>query len=190
MYRYLRNTHLFLGLGCCLFLLMYGVSAVQMSHNSWFNLKPSVTESQMTLPAGQQDARALASLLMRDHGFKGDLIQVRQVPGGVNFAIQRPGTVCQIQYQSDSGIAKIRENRAGFIGLLNRIHHIGGLWHEYWLINLWAGFVGFVSLALFVIGGTGIYMWFKLHKERVIGSILLGVSLAVSLSLIVLIRLG
>ena len=43
MYRYLRNTHLFLGLFCCLFVLMYGVSSVQMSHNTWFPSRPSVT---------------------------------------------------------------------------------------------------------------------------------------------------
>ena len=49
MYRLLRNTHLFLGIGAFLFLMMYGVSAVQMAHNQWFSMKPIVSEVQVTL---------------------------------------------------------------------------------------------------------------------------------------------
>jgi hypothetical protein len=36
MYRLLRNTHLFLGLPAFFFVLMYGLSAVQMAHDTWF----------------------------------------------------------------------------------------------------------------------------------------------------------
>ena len=37
MYKWIRNTHLLIGLFACLFLLMYGVSSVQMAHNKWFS---------------------------------------------------------------------------------------------------------------------------------------------------------
>jgi len=74
------------------------------------------------------------------------------------------------------------------MGMLNRIHHIGRLWHEFTLTNVWAVFVGLVSVALMVLSVTGIYLWFKIHTERVIGSILLALSLGYGLTLIVLIR--
>ena len=38
------------------------------------------------------------------------------------------------------------------------------------------------------LGLTGIYMWFKLHTERVSGAVLLALSLSYSLTLIYLIR--
>ena len=41
---------------------------------------------------------------------------------------------------------------------------------------------------LVILALTGIYLWFKIHTERVIGSILLAVSLGFSLTLIMLIR--
>ena len=48
--------------------------------------------------------------------------------------------------------------------------------------------MGVVSLSLLVLGVTGIYMWFKLHQERVIGTILLVAGFGYGLTLIVLIR--
>jgi hypothetical protein len=76
------------------------------------------------------------------------------------------------------------------IGMLNRLHHVGGLWHEYALINVWAVFVGLVSAILILLSITGIYLWFKIHSERVIGAILLTLSLGYSLTLTIMIRLA
>ena len=75
MYRYLRNTHLFLGLFSFLFVMMYGVSSVQMAHNTWFNNKPTVNESAEKI-APLLDARQAARLLMDKYGWRGELGQV------------------------------------------------------------------------------------------------------------------
>jgi hypothetical protein len=88
MYRYLRNSHLFLGLFSCLFLLMYGVSSVQMSHSSWFNLRPTVTTTELTLAPNASDARAVARELMDGHGLRGEIAGPRH-RGGLAFAITR-----------------------------------------------------------------------------------------------------
>jgi hypothetical protein len=87
-----------------------------------------------------------------------------------------------------TGDATVRENRAGFMGMLNRLHHVGGVKHGFWLTNLWGAFTGMVSLALFGIGLTGIYLWFKMHRERKIGAVLLAASLGYSVTLMVLLR--
>ena len=188
MYRVLRNTHLFLGLFCCFFLLMYGVSSVQMAHNRWFNNRPSVTETNLNLPSRIGDARSIGRQLMDHFGLRGEVGQARVSPAQITFAMTRPGTVYQVEYYTGTGATRIRDNHANFIGMLNRIHHANGLWHNYWLQNAWGGLVGVVSAALVLIGISGIYLWFKLHKERVIGTILLVVSLGYSLTLMVLAR--
>jgi hypothetical protein len=185
----LRNTHLLVGLALFAFLLMYGVSSVQMAHNRWFTLKPATTESRVTLPAGlAENPRAVARRLMDEYGVRGELNQIRKTETGCNLRIVRPGTVYEIAYSAPTGEAQIRKHIAGFMGLLNRLHHVGGLWHEYALINVWGALVGVVSLGLFVMGLTGIYLWFKIHNERVIGTILLAISLGYSLTLMVLLR--
>ena len=89
---------------------------------------------------------------------------------------------------ADGRAVKIRTNVANFMGMMNRIHHVGGLWHDYTLTNVWGVFVGLISVMLIVLSLTGIYLWFKIHTERVIGVALLALSLSYSLTLIALIR--
>ena len=44
MYGFLRNTHLVLGLLFFPFVLLFGVSSVQFSHNDWFDREPNAVE--------------------------------------------------------------------------------------------------------------------------------------------------
>lgn len=188
MYRYLRNTHLFLGLFSCLFLLMYGVSAVQMAHSRWFGLKPRTSEVSFSLAPGETNARAVARELMERHDLRGELGQVRSSPAGLNFRITRPGTIYEVDYAAATGRTAAKVNVASFMGMLNRIHHVHGVRHEYGLLNVWGYMVAVVSVMLLVIGATGVYLWFRIHKERTIGGVIFGAGLLFSLTLLVLVR--
>ena len=189
MYKTIRNIHLFIGVFSGLFLLMYGVSAVQMAHNRWFNMKPRVAVDQLALEPGQ-DARPLAQALMDQHGVRGELSEPKRTPAGWDFRVVRPGTVYEVSYDQASGATRVRTSTANFMGMLNRIHHVGGVWHDFALTDIWGVFVGLVSAGLLGLGVTGIYMWFKLHPERLIGIVLLAVSLGYSVTLLVLIRMN
>jgi hypothetical protein len=114
MYRWLRNIHLILGTFSFLFLMMYAVSAVQMAHNRWFSSKPTVTEIELAVGAGQTP-RAAAQALMQQHGMRGELGGVKQSPEGSSFRITRPGTVYEVVYNQAAGKAKVRTNTANFI---------------------------------------------------------------------------
>jgi len=187
MHRWLRNTHLLLGLFSFLFLLMYGVSSVHMAHNTWFAPQPKPVESRLDLRPGA-DARAAARELMERGAARGELAQVRKTAAGTSFRVIRPGTVCEVDYSAQTGEARLRILETDFIGMLNRLHHVQGLWHQYWLINAWGFFVGLASVSLILLGLTGIYLWFKIHAERLAGAILLAASLGYSLALMVLLR--
>jgi hypothetical protein len=188
MYKWLRNTHLLIGVFSFLFLLMYGASSVQMAHNTWFNMKPTLTQSQAALAQGLDNPRDIARQLMDQGQVKGELQQILNKGQDFSFRVVRPGTVHEVDYSAQTGTAKIRTSVANLMGMLNRIHHVGGLWHEYTLTNIWAVFVGIISVLLVLLSLTGIYLWFRIHTERVIGFILLALSLGYSLTLIVLIR--
>ena len=188
MYKLLRNTHLLLGVFSCAFLLMYGVSSVQMAHNKWFDTKPTVTEAKWTLAAGIADARVVARELMDRHGLRGEIVQIRKSGEQTTFRVIRPGAQNEVTYDPGSGETAVRTSTTNFMGMMNRIHHAGGVWHDYVLINLWGVMVALISVALMILGLTGIYLWFKIHKERVIGFVLLALSLGYSLTLMVLIR--
>lgn len=190
MYLWMRNLHLFLGGLFALFLLVYGASAVQMAHPDWFPMKPATTESRVPVEAGAaaRGPRALARYFIEEHGLRGEVNRVKQTENGYEFRIVRPGTVYVVEYSPGSREAHVTTQVATFLGMLNRIHHLGGLWHEYPLLNLWGGLVGLTSLGLILLGVSGLYLWFRIHRERLVGTILLALSLATSLGLWIAMR--
>lgn len=191
MYLWLRNSHLAAGLFSVLFLLVYGVSAVQMAHHDWFKLKPTVTEERVSVrPELAENPRALARALMDERGLRGELGKIETTEQGFKFIISRPGTNYAIDYSRASGEAHVRTSVATFMGTLNRLHHAAGFWHPYPALQVWSGCVALVSLALLILGGTGIYLWFNLREERRVGIVLLALSLAYSLPLIFWMRMG
>ena len=194
MYRWLRNTHLFLGLFSCLFVLMYGISSIRMAHIGWFSIQPAVSETEAAIPPESANtARAIARYLrylMDEHGLRGELEGGQPTDSGFRFGIGRPGTFYLVNYSRETGMAEVKTTVAGFTGMLELIHETAGLYHDYALLNVWGVFVALVSLALILLALTGIYLWFKIHKERVIGLILLAISLGYSLTVIVLLRMA
>jgi hypothetical protein len=190
MYRLLRNTHLLLGLFSAVFLLMYGVSAVQMGHSRWFTLTPRVSTRDVALTPGMTDARVVARVLMDAHGLRGEVAQVSPKPSTLAFRIVRPGTVDEVSYDVATGRASIRESVARFMGMMNRLHHAAGVTHDMAALNIWGVFIGITSLSLFLIGATGIYLWFRLHDERGVGAVILAASLAYTLPILVMLRMG
>lgn len=186
MYRWLRATHLSLGAFCCAFLLMYGVSALQMGH---FPIRPAVRETTVRVDGeAGGDARAVARSLMDQGAVRGILRAVARTEDGFRFRVERMGVVHQVTWSRSRGEAHIRTQDGGLLGALNRIHHTAGLWHESPLLNAWGVFVALVSAALVLLSATGLYLWFKLKRLRRSGALVLAAGLAYSLALIALIR--
>ena len=190
MYTKIRTIHLLLGLFSLPFLLMYGISAVQMAHSRWFTLKPRVETRQVQLTPGYTDARTVAHDVMAATGIRGELQDIKQRPDGLRLLLVLPGTVHEINYERAGGMANLKTSVGGFMAMLNRLHHAAGFWHELPLMKAWAAAVGVVSVALLGIGITGLYMWFLRKQERVIGAVLLGLNLAFALTVLTLLRMA
>ena len=189
MYKAIRNIHLLLASFSLPFLVMYGVSAVQMSHNAWFQMKPAAQERDLALAPAQIDARAIARDVMdRERSIHGEITNVQANAAGVSLRIVVPGTVHEVKYSPASGTAHVKTSVAGVMGMLNRLHHWAGFYHEPLSMKLWALAVALVSAALLLVGATGIYMWFTRRPERRIGLALLAINVVFAVVLVVLLR--
>jgi hypothetical protein len=189
MYPFFRNVHLLLASVSLPFLLMYGLSAIQMSHSTWFTMKPVVHERDLTLERGQTDARVIARAVMERAGdIKGELSNVQAGAAEMSMRIIVPGTVHDVRYESSTGSVHIKTSVAGVMGMLNRLHHWAGFWHEPLSMKLWATAVAVVSTALLLLGVTGIYMWFVRRAERRVGVVLLAVNLLFAITVIAMLR--
>ena len=191
MYTTIRCIHLLLASFSLPFLVMYGVSAVQMSHNSWFQMKPTVQERDLPLAPGQTDGRAIARDVMdRERTIKGEISNVQTSAATVSMRIVVPGTVHEVKYNAASGIAHVKTSVAGVMGMLNRLHHWAGFYREPLSAKVWALAVAIVSTALLLVGATGIYMWFTRRPERRIGLALLTINVVFAVTIMVMLRRG
>lgn len=191
MYELVRTVHLLLASFSLPFLLMYGISAVQMAHRGWFDLDPSTRDEWVELTPRQDDARAVARELMeRRPRLRGELRDIERHDGHLHLRIVLPGTNHAVDYDPVSGRTRLTTATAPLMGMLNRLHHTAGLWHEPAALNRWGIAAGLVSVALLLVGTSGIVLWFLRRKERLVGGILLAVNLIVAMTLLGLMRVA
>ena len=188
MYATLRTIHLLCGAFSVPMLLMYAISAIQMAHSKWFVMKPVTTASQVLVPTAFTDGRLLARHIMASRNIRGQIMSVKATPAGFDVRITVPGTVHDIVYDRNARAATVRTSVAGFMGMLNRLHHAAGLWHDYFPLKLWAILVGAVSFATLGLATTGLWMWWLRKQERATGLLLLASNLAFSLVVLALLR--
>ncbi len=114
----------------------------------------------------------------------------RQATPGSTLRIVVPGTVHEVRYDRTSGIARVKTSVAGVMGMLNRLHHWAGFWHEPLSMKAWAAAVAVASTALLLLGATGLYMWFTRRPERRLGLVLLTINLLVAVTVMTLLRIA
>lgn len=185
MHRTIRAIHLCCGLCALPFLLLYFASGVQMAHRTWWRVAPRITEQSFALPPNL-DPRDVARRLP----VRGELEQVFSVPASQVLVITRPGVTSRVSYVPATGEAHVRVTSAGFLAVLTGLHRISGLGNGFAPSNLWSAALALMSLALAVLGATGLYLWFQSRAMRTTGFVLLAAGSAMALALIVSMRLG
>jgi hypothetical protein len=189
MFRLMRNVHLILGLLFIVYALVFALSSLFIIYRPWLPETREDSERSVRIaPEQAATPRALALELMRNHGLKGDLQDIEQLGADMKFVITRPGTRSQVTYSPAGGEAKIETRRQGFLEMTVQLHTNHGFWHDFLPSNAWALLSLLGSIGLFLLGATGIYLWFCHHEERLIGGVLLVVGLIYSLTTLLLSR--
>jgi hypothetical protein len=176
MYQKLRAVHLGTALFSLVFLLAYGIGAVEFAHRKWV-MPPEQSEVETRrLAPGITDARILA------REWRGELAAIENSPGALKFRVTTSlGRTFEINYSIATGEAAVKITTIGFLRTLAWMHTSRGNW---------AFAAALVSLALLTLGATGIYLWFRNHAERWIGGALVVVEVMIALGLIVSMRGG
>jgi hypothetical protein len=188
MYKWLREIHLIAGLLALPMLLMYGVSAVELSHPQLFRSAP-VTRSFTVDVGAASDPDAILDDLSARAGIEGEVLDIRRQGDSLHLTLERLATRYEIVLDA-TGKARVEERTGGVMHLLNRIHHVAGVWHRVGVIDLWGVWVIVASLALGGVAVTGVWMWTRRPAERRLGLIFVVASLTYAGTLLVLIRLA
>ena len=191
MFQLMRNTHLILGLGLFLFALIFAVSSLVIIYRPWLPESRENTEQTIRIDASKAASpRALALELMRNHGFAGDLRSVNEEDGVMKFRILRPGTHVSFEYTKGGNAVLAQTQRWGWTEFIVQLHVNHGFYHEFLPTTLWSALSLLGSMGLLLLGPTGLYLWFSLHEERVVGSVVLAIGLVWGLTALIWARMG
>jgi hypothetical protein len=175
MYQVLRKLHLSAALFSLIFLVAYTIGAVELAHRKWFSHPYSTIEEPRKMTPGITDARVLA------REWRGELTNVENSPGRLKFMVRTPlGKTFDVSYLIASGDTTLRTTTTNFMTTLVLVH----VSHA-----IWAWCAALVSLGLLTLGATGLYLWFKNNNERWVGIVLLLAGLAISMGLVISMRL-
>ena len=188
MRRWIREIHLALGLFSCAFVLMYSISSLQMVHQ-WFSEEPTVETRELPVETSG-DGRAVARELMERHGLAGELSPVKETETGYEFRLFRTGRGHQVAYDRETRIATVTTRTFAWAQALGWIHRTAGFERNDWVGLGWSAFSVAVSASLLLLGASGIYLWFLLKRERLVGGVLLALGGGGGVLLLALIRWG
>jgi len=178
MYRQVRQIHQIAGLVVLVFLAMYVLSGMVLVHRSWLNEAEPARTTRHVAPddVGEDTLESWVVYLQEDLELRGQVRSSRSLRDGrLEISIARPGVTHRAEVSSDRTMVRIVEERTSWPATamaLHRLHGYGGSW----LYTLWAVLYDLVSVALIAFGLTGIYLWYRLTRRRLVGWIVLAVS--------------
>jgi len=186
--RWLLNVHLYGGLLCSSYLLLYGLTALDFSHDfgDARAARPTSTwEGAVTLGEAADD-EDLAALVNRELGLFGWPLPwtvSRDPSGDLSYRTTRPGRSYEIRV-SDSGRVAVEERREGLWHALRGLHGQ----HERIpgapvLLSLWPPFTELTNWMLLFSMASGVYLWVSRNGASAAGWALLATAAAGSLGL-------
>ena len=188
---WIRRLHSYVGLYFLASVWLFSFSGLVLNHGSWtfaqFWPQRKQTEYERTVHATAGNDTERAQAVMSQLGIKGEVEWVTpdQMPEHLRFRVVRPGRNYEVDADFGRGAATVAETSVNAWGVLNGLHHLNGVhagdkrntrdwfWTGVWVFGMDALAVGLISIAL-----SGIYIWLRTRRRRVMGLIALVAGIA------------
>ena len=179
----MRWIHLYTGLFLSPWLLVYATSALFLNHNQWFRkhlkVEPPRWELKQEIDFSPKDtfseARAEQARTILQHL---DLDGPHRVLGQPNANTKQMIIlrICgsgnyRITWQRQAGRLKVEKQTFHWYRLVHFLHFRGGYAQPYLASIIWAVLVDVVSVCLWLWVVSGIYIWARVPKKRLLGAI-------------------
>ncbi len=168
MRRWIRDLHLYLGLLCIPYVVVFSVSSILLTHRVQL---ASTTEWQREIaPPVALDDRARAAAALAALGLSGHLKvsrENRDATAPLRFRASRPGRSYQIELHP-VGLARVRETSWGLLGIIRELHGPPGRKDSLWALS-WTLYTELTTAVLLFAVASGVWMALPLRGPRAIG---------------------
>jgi hypothetical protein len=211
MQKLVLNLHIYGGLLCFSYLIVFGVSSLAFNHESTFprkgEVEPKTWERPIDLPdlprltesmTGEQRVATKAEANNRVRAALGLFGHQRpweqswwdpKDPNHYRASIVRPGREYEVDVYLDRKLARVTETRRTVWTILSGLHGFHGRMPGSQLVSSWTWYTELCTFVVLFAGASGIYLWTRRRNERRAGGIVLGIAMSMSLALILYITL-
>jgi hypothetical protein len=175
MRSFLLKLHLYGGLLCSSYLIIFGISSLNYNHNfgkpgneklAWErSLKVVDIGNDLAVADAVRDALGLV-------GWSLPWEMRRDDQGNLHFGVSRPGKHYAIHVFFDENQVKVEETRRGFWAIINSLHGNMGVPASRFM-NLWGAYTELCTWVVLFSAASGVYLWTRRRKERIVGWLLL-----------------
>ena len=195
MRKWVLRLHLYLGLLCSGYLVVFGVSSLNFNHPLEFTepLKETVTwERSVPLPPQQSDDAAESQAVCDALGLMGWTLPWetrREASGDLRFGLARPGKHYTIHVLRGDGKVRVQERSEGHWTVIRHIHGNKGVPRSR-LMTVWGWYTEFCTFFVLFAAASGIYLFATRKKDRRAAWAVLGAATALSLLFMFYLRYG
>lgn len=178
MYTLLRNIHVYSAFVIATFLLMYFVTGGVMILESVFPRISKETTIQTLAVDKYKSEETIMKELSAKFDIHGDLRITTSSDGNGVYRFMRPGYRAELsRIGTDSVKVSIKEGT--FASVMNDFHRLRG-YEGTWRRWLWAFLYDLSCISLLVFAFSGVYLWWKLEKNKRTGIVFLVASTAIT----------
>ena len=188
----LLKIHIYGGLLCSSYLLIFGISSLNYNHNFGKPANEKVTWERSLELVNVEDNMALSESVRDKLGLIGWSLPWdtrRDDRGNLHFGLSRPGKYYLIHVLLDENRVTVEETRRGFWAVINSLHARMGVPSSRFM-NLWGVYTELCTWVVLFSAASGVYLWTRRQQERVVGWILLAGASGTSLLLMVYVWCG
>ena len=191
MRKLILNVHLYGGLLCAPYLVIFGFSSLHFNHHfSFVEPAPNQVEwdAPLTVPS-MPDNQAMADSVRDALGLMGWTIpwnMKRDPSGDLQFDLERPGKSYTLHTALKEGKVHVSEHHKGIWQVVNSLHGSGQLPNSRF-VPLWGLYTEVCTWFVFFAAASGLYLWINTRRERKIGVLTLVVALGGSVFLVLLV---
>ena len=177
MRKWTLNIHLYGGLLCAPYLIIFGFSSLHFNHHFRFvESQASSISRTWAAPLLIETATnndALAESVRDSLGLMGWTIpwnMQRDDAGDLKFDLERPGKSYTIRTELKNHSARVEERRKSFWQVLNSLHALGAVPNSKFVL-FWGGYTELCTAFVIFAAVSGIYLWVNSKRERWVGLI-------------------
>jgi hypothetical protein len=190
LYRWVRDLHLYFGLFVSPFVLLFAASVFYLNHaKSRADTPPPETFENLDIPDGLdrlkgREAVDRARAILPQVGVSGEIgfLRYNAKNGHIVFPVTIAGTESTVDVDLGSGSASVVRRRMSVWESLSYLHKMPGphnvaLRGNWFGIEVWRWFADATIYLLLFISVSGIYLWWAIKAERVVGLALVAAGL-------------